>query len=79
MPEGRVAAFCGALLDTAVRRVRLVTILMLVGVTSLIVLHDASWTSVVVAGITVLAVAGGWLGASRRLRMIQTSGGRRKS
>jgi hypothetical protein len=62
MPEGRAGLFGAALLGVAARRVRLLTIVVLVAAVCLIAGHDAAWTGIGVVGIAVLAVAIGWLG-----------------
>jgi Na+-transporting NADH:ubiquinone oxidoreductase subunit NqrB len=79
MPEGRAGAVGGALLTMAARRVRLLTIVVLVGAITLIAAHDASWTSIAIVGIAALAVATGCLGIAFWLRARGTAGGRRES
>jgi hypothetical protein len=61
MPEGRAGLFGAALLSVAARRVRLLTIVVLVAAVSLIAGHDAAWTGIGVFGIAIMAIAIGWL------------------
>jgi hypothetical protein len=77
MPEGRAGTFGDKLLSVAARRVRLLTIVVLVAAVTLIAAHDASWTSIAVAGIAGLAIAAGWLGVAVGRRMLRTTAGRR--
>jgi Na+-transporting NADH:ubiquinone oxidoreductase subunit NqrB len=79
MPEGGAGALRDALLAMAARRVRLLTVVVLVGAIILIAAQDASWTTIAVAGIALLAVATGWLSVALWLRVFRTSGGRRES
>jgi hypothetical protein len=79
MPEGRAGAWHDALLATAVRRVRLLTVLVLVGAVGLIAAHDASWSSIATAAIALLAIAIGGLSVAFWLRVLRTSGGRRET
>ena len=79
MPEGRAGAWRDALLAMAVRRVRLLTVLILVGAIGLIAAQDASWTGIAFVGIVALAVAIGLLSVALWLRVFRTSGGRRET
>jgi hypothetical protein len=79
MPEGRVAALREALLAMAVRRVRLLTIVVLVGAVGLIAAHDAPWTSIAFAAVAVLTVAIGALGVWFSIRVLGRSEGRRET
>jgi F0F1-type ATP synthase assembly protein I len=77
MPEGRAGGIADALFGMAARRVRLLTIIAIVGATALIAGQDASWTTIAVVGGVLLAIATAWLGALLWLRMRRPAGGRR--
>jgi hypothetical protein len=79
MREGRAGSFGDALLTMAARRVRLLTVVVLTAAIILIATHDASWTSIAVAGVAVLAIATGSLSILFWLRVFRTTGGRRES
>ena len=77
MREGRAGTFGDALLTMAARRVRLLTVVVLAAAVTLIAAHDASWTSIAVAGIAALAVATGSLSILLWRRVFRTAGDRR--
>ncbi len=62
MPEGAAQpAVLDRALGFAARRIRLLTVLLLVGGVGLIAAHDASWTSIAVATLLILILAFGWI------------------
>jgi hypothetical protein len=77
MREGRAGTFGDALLTMAARRVRLLTVVVLTAAITLIAAHDASWTSIAVAGVAVLAIATGSLSILFWRRVFRAPGGRR--
>ena len=79
MPEGRGGTVWDALFALAARRVRLLTVIVLFAGVTLIAAQDASWTSVALVGIAVLAIAIGALGLLTGLRALRTTGRARGS
>ncbi len=62
MPEGAAQSnVVDRVLGFAVRRVRFLTILVIVGGVGLIAAHDASWTSIAFTTVLILVLAFGWI------------------
>jgi hypothetical protein len=77
MPEGGAGGLGAGLLGMAARRVRLLTIIVIVGAITLIVGQDLSWSAIAVVGVAVLAIALAAIGAVLWLRMRRLAGRRR--
>jgi hypothetical protein len=77
MPEGGAGGLGDALLGMAARRVRLLTIIVIVGAITLIAGQDLSWNGIAVVGIALLAIALAATGAALWLRMRRPAGRRR--
>lgn len=62
MPEGEAQpAVLERTFGFAARRIRLLTVFLLVGGIGLIAAHDASWTSIAVTTLLIVILAFGWI------------------
>ena len=77
MPEGDAGGLSDALLGMAARRVRLLTILVIVGAIALIAGQDLSWRAIAVVGVALLAIAAAAIAVAFWLRMRRPAGQRR--
>jgi hypothetical protein len=77
MPESGAGGVGDALLGMAARRVRLLTIIVIVGAITLIAGQDLSWSAIAVVGVALLAIAAAAIAAAFWLRMRRPAGRRR--
>jgi hypothetical protein len=77
MLDGGSGGLGNVLLGIAARRVRLLTIIVIVGAITLIVGQDLSWNAIAAVGVALLAIAAVAMGAALWLRMRRPAGRRR--
>lgn len=79
MREGRAAGLIGTVIAMALRRVRMLTVLVMVVAGGLILSHDLSWSSIAIAGAILLAVVFGWFSIVFWLWVFRNARGRRET
>jgi len=79
MPEGAIARLVDALSAMVLRRVRFLTILVMIGAGGVILTQDFSWSSILLAVACMAALVFGWLGITFWIWVFRNARGRRET